>query len=189
MMSRMSSSVPRAGEAQASAVTSRVRTAAWFLLVLLGLIETVYGRHAIQDDGISYLDMGDAIARADWKMALNGVWSPLYPFLQGVTLRLLKPSEYLQFTVVHCVNFLIFLFALRMFRLLIAGGRDRAASTGWCCRRQKLVAEMGRIRCRLLRLPLVISQLNHFAISGSGLAHGRISLPCCGIAGSASVPP
>ncbi len=119
MMSRMSSSVPRAGEAQASAVTSRVRTAAWFLLVLLGLIETVYGRHAMQDDGISYLDMGDAIARADWKMALNGVWSPLYPFLQGVTLRLLKPSEYLQFTVVHCVNFLIFLFALGCFDFLL----------------------------------------------------------------------
>lgn len=40
-----------------ASLTSRVRIAAWCLLTGAGLIETVYGRHAMQSDGISYLDM------------------------------------------------------------------------------------------------------------------------------------
>src|SRR5262249_28994497 len=58
---------------------------------------------------------GDAIIRGDWNMALNGVWSPLYPFLQALALHVFRPSPRLQFTVVHLVNFLIYIFALACF--------------------------------------------------------------------------
>src|SRR6476646_551471 len=70
-------------------------------------------------DGISYLDLGDAMFRRDWTMATNAYWSPLYPFLQGLALRLFHPSAYMEFTVVHVVNFLIYLFALVCFDLLL----------------------------------------------------------------------
>ncbi len=100
-------------------LTSRVRVTSLCLLALMGLIEAIVSRHAMQDDGISYLDMGDAIVRGDWKMAFNGVWSPLYPFLQGATHRLFHPNAYWQFTVVHGVNFLVFLFALGCFDFLL----------------------------------------------------------------------
>jgi len=83
------------------------------------MIEMIVSRHTIQDDGICYLDMGDAILRADWKLALNGVWSPLYPFLQGLALRIARPSAYSQFTVVHFMNFLIYLFALACFEFFL----------------------------------------------------------------------
>ena len=99
--------------------TSRVRIAAWSCLTLAGLIDTIAGRYAMNPDGVSYLDMGDALVRGDWKMAVNGHWSPLYPWLQGLALRLFKPSSYLQFTVVHFVNFLIYLFALACFDFLL----------------------------------------------------------------------
>lgn len=100
-------------------LTARVRISAWCFLTLAGLIDTIYSRHAMQSDGISYLDMGDAIVRGDWKMGINAYWSPLYPWLHGVALRLLKPSSYSQFTVVHFVNFLIYLFALGCFDFLL----------------------------------------------------------------------
>ena len=100
-------------------LTSRVRVSAWCFLTLAGLIDTVYSRHAMQSDGISYLDMGDALVRGDWKMAINAYWSPLYPWLQGMALRLFKPSAYSEFTVVHLVNFLIYLFALGCFDFLL----------------------------------------------------------------------
>jgi 4-amino-4-deoxy-L-arabinose transferase-like glycosyltransferase len=100
-------------------LTSRFRIGALCLMTLIGLIEAVYGRHSIQDDGVSYLDMGDAIVRGDWKMAVNGHWSPLYPWLQGLALRLFKPGAYSQFSVVHFVNFLIYLFALGCFDFLL----------------------------------------------------------------------
>ncbi len=108
-------------------VTSRVRIAAWCFLPLAGLIDAAASRHAMQDDGISYLDMGDAIVRGDWKMALNGVWSPLYPLVQGLALRIFKPSSYSQFTVVHFVNFLIYLFGLACFDFFLrASVADRS---------------------------------------------------------------
>jgi 4-amino-4-deoxy-L-arabinose transferase-like glycosyltransferase len=100
-------------------LTKRVRTAGWSILTLAGLVDSIYSRHAMQSDGISYLDMGDALLRRDWGMGINAYWSPLYPWLQGLALRLLKPSAYSQFTVVHFVNFLIYLFALGCFEYML----------------------------------------------------------------------
>jgi len=100
-------------------LTSRVRIGAWCFLTLAGLIEAVFSRRMVWADGISYLDMGDAMVRGDWKMAMNALWSPLYPFLQGLTLRLLKPSAYSEFNVVYFVNFLIYLVTLGCFDFLL----------------------------------------------------------------------
>lgn len=121
-----------------SVLASRVRIAAWCFLSLIGLVDAVLGRNLMQDDGVSYLDMGDAIMRRDWKMAINGHWSPLYPFLEGLALRIVKPSPHLQFAVVHGVNFLIFLFTLAGFDFLLQAAvadrpqtGDAARGTNW----------------------------------------------------------
>ncbi len=106
--------------------TARVRIIAWCVLVLAGLIEAIFSRCAVWADGISYLDMGDAMMRGDWKMAISVYWSPLYPFLQGLALRLTKPSAYSEFAVVYVVNFVIYLFALGCFDFLL-----RAATEAW----------------------------------------------------------
>lgn len=100
-------------------LTARVRIAAWFLLILAGVIEAVFSRRVVWADGISYLDMGDAIMRGDWGMAINAYWSPLYPCLQGLALRVFKPSAYSEFAVLYFVNFLTYLFALACFDFLL----------------------------------------------------------------------
>ena len=120
-----SASVPQSGESvvtarqDETAWASRVRLAGWSIAVFVGLVESVLKRHTMSPDGISYLDLGDAMFRRDWTMAINAYWSPLYPFLQGLALRLFRPSAYMEFTVVHVVNFLIYLFALVCFDLLL----------------------------------------------------------------------
>ena len=109
-----------------AALTSRVRTSAWGVLILAGGVEAVFSRCRVWADGISYLDMGDALVRGDWDMAINPYWSPLYPFLQGVALRLFKPSAYSEFAVLFFVNFLAYLFALGCFDFLLrAAVKDR----------------------------------------------------------------
>jgi hypothetical protein len=70
-------------------------------------------------DGISYLDIGDAFLRGDWSMGINAIWSPLYPLLLGLTLKLTRPATYAQFTIVHVLNFVVFIFALYCFQKLI----------------------------------------------------------------------
>ncbi len=103
----------------AVALLSRVRMIGWCVVAGFGLIEAAYSRHTMQADGISYLDMGDAILRGDWTMAANAYWSPLYPFLEGLVLKVLHPSAPWEFTVVHCVNFLIYLLAFGCFEYLL----------------------------------------------------------------------
>lgn len=66
-------------------------------------------------DGISYLDIGDAYFRGDWQAAINSVWSPLYSWLLGLGLALVKPSMRWEFPLVHWINFLIYLGALGCF--------------------------------------------------------------------------
>jgi len=46
--------------------------------VALGLVHAWVGRYSMNPDGISYLDMGEALVRRDWQSAINAYWSPLF---------------------------------------------------------------------------------------------------------------
>ena len=69
----------------------------------------------MNSDGISYLDVGDAFMRGDWLMAINAYWSPLYSWLLGVAMLMLRPSPYWEFSVAHLVSFATYLGALAAF--------------------------------------------------------------------------
>jgi hypothetical protein len=87
--------------------------------VVPGLVISYVDRYGMWPDGINYLDMGDAYLRGDWEMALNGLWSPLYSWLLGLAMVLIKPSITQEFPVVHMVNFLIYLMALASFQYFL----------------------------------------------------------------------
>lgn len=70
-------------------------------------------------DGMSYLDVGDAFFRHDWSVALNGWWSPLYPWIIGTVLGIAKSTAALEFPVVQFVNFIIFILTLFAFRFFL----------------------------------------------------------------------
>lgn len=71
--------------------------------------------HSMNADGISYLDIGDAYMLGDWAAAINGVWSPMYSWILGLVLHVVKPSMRWEFPVVHMVNFAVYLAALICF--------------------------------------------------------------------------
>ena len=93
----------------------RLRIFFWCLAILLGALDAWSARFSMKPDGISYLDMGDAYLRGDWHSAINAFWSPLYAWCLGFFLKVLKPSAYWEFPVVHLVNFLVYLGALVSF--------------------------------------------------------------------------
>ena len=86
------------------------------LAVTLGLCRAWAGRHWINPDGISYLDLGDAYIHGTWTATVNGLWNPFYPCFMGLALKVLHPSMAQEFPVVHFLNFLIYLAALASFR-------------------------------------------------------------------------
>ena len=91
----------------------------WFIAVALGGFLAWDGRHAMDPDSISYLDMGEAYLRGDWERAINAHWSPLYSWLLGLSLAVLKPSPFWEFSVAHLVNFGIYLLTLASFHFFL----------------------------------------------------------------------
>src|SRR5262245_29254056 len=92
-----------------SARSSRTESILWSRTHCRMLAVTLGGLHAwtaatqqsMNEDGISYLDMGDAYLRGDWNMAVNTVWSPLYSWILGGTMKVIRPSMAWEFPVVH----------------------------------------------------------------------------------------
>jgi hypothetical protein len=99
--------------------TKMLIAVSWLICIVLGAWQAWNFRFYMDADGISYLDIGDTYFRGDWNHAINAYWSPLYSWLLGSAIHFLKPSSFNEFTVVHLVNFIIYLFALGCFHFFI----------------------------------------------------------------------
>jgi hypothetical protein len=86
----------------------------------LGAAQAWATRFTMNPDGVSYLDIGDAYWRGDWHNAINAYWSPLYSWILGFFLKVLKPSAYWEYPMAHLVNFLIYVAALACFEFFLA---------------------------------------------------------------------
>jgi hypothetical protein len=66
-------------------------------------------------DAVQYLDNATAYSNGDFHRAVNSQWSPLYPWLIGAWFAAVHPSPYLEFPLVHLLDFLIYLLSLAGF--------------------------------------------------------------------------
>jgi 4-amino-4-deoxy-L-arabinose transferase-like glycosyltransferase len=91
-----------------------VRTALAVLVVsaLLGLIDAWAYRFSMNPDGVCYLDLGDDLARGDFRQFVNAHWSPLYPALLSAALHLTGTPAEEESQTAHAVNFVLYLYAV-----------------------------------------------------------------------------
>lgn len=97
-----------------------VRIGGWSVAIFLGAAQGWATRFTMNPDGISYLDIGDAYWRHDWHNAINAYWSPLYSWILGFFINVIRPSAYWEYPLVHLVNFLIYVGALVSFEYFFA---------------------------------------------------------------------
>jgi hypothetical protein len=100
--------------------TKRLVILVWLLSILLAAIHCWFGRHTMNPDGVTYMDISDAYRAGHWKEALNGYRSPLYSWILLPALAI-EASPEAEFARVHAVNFLIFLVTLFCFHFLLIG--------------------------------------------------------------------
>jgi hypothetical protein len=72
-------------------------------------------------DGVSYLDMASFASQGHVSQLVNAYWSPLYPALIAIVFQIFHPSLSQESSIVHFLNFLIFVFALWSFTYFIEG--------------------------------------------------------------------
>lgn len=108
---------PDRGDADEERGPTWVRPGLRISVVILGASHALAGaaRESMNEDGISYLDMGEALVRADWSAAVNAVWSPLYPAILGAAVGIGGSSPQGELGSVHAANFFIFVLALLCF--------------------------------------------------------------------------
>jgi hypothetical protein len=98
-----------------------IQAVGWLVALALGARHLWHGRYQIGGDGVSYLDIGDAVARGDWATAITAYWSPLYASLVGMAIRILDPRPSWEFAVIAAVNFAVYVMALVSFQYLLTG--------------------------------------------------------------------
>ena len=100
-------------------LTLRVAAIACLASCLLVALDLWGNRDAFDPEGVSYLDMADAYCRGDWRAALIGLWSPLYPWLLALMMVFFHPAPQWEFTAVHALNFFIYLATLASFSIFM----------------------------------------------------------------------
>src|SRR6516164_490047 len=89
-----------------------IRVAAWLVALASGALQVAAERFPIGEDGVSYLDIADQYLQGHWAAAVNAYWSPLYSWILAAGFGIARPTPYFESTVVHIVNFLIYVCAL-----------------------------------------------------------------------------
>ena len=100
-----------------------VRAGAWVVLLALAGAQAWSSRFYATPDGVSYMDLSDAVLSGRWGELLNAYWSPLYPALIGAFRAILHPTPYWEFAVAHLLNLLLFIASLLGYEYLIAALR------------------------------------------------------------------
>jgi hypothetical protein len=92
-----------------------LRAVFWFVTACAGFLQAWASRFWISPDGNNYLDIASAYLRGDWNHAVNAYWSPLFSWLLALCLSLFRPNPYWESTLLHLLNFMGLLLALRSF--------------------------------------------------------------------------
>jgi hypothetical protein len=97
-----------------------VRRVAWVVLIAIGAFQAYAQRFTVGPDGVSYLDLSDAVAHGRWSDLLNLYWSPLLPALIGAVRGVLGTGPAIELPIVHGVLFVAFVLLCIAFEYFLA---------------------------------------------------------------------
>lgn len=108
-------------------MTRATRAIVWAAFLALAALQAYAHRFAIGPDGVSYLDLSDAVVTGEWTRLLNLYWSPLYPALIGIARLVSGAGPEHEIVAVHVVNVVAFAAMLAAFEYLLTSIRTIAS--------------------------------------------------------------
>lgn len=110
-------------------MTRTIRLTAWVAILALAAFQAYAQRFSIGPDGISYLDLSDAVVTGRWSTLVNLYWSPLYPVLVGVGRAIAGAGPRWEVVTMHVVNFVCFVAMFAAFEYLLISVLELAQRT------------------------------------------------------------
>jgi hypothetical protein len=93
--------------------------AIWTVMLCAWLAQALAARDFATADAISYLDISYSCLAGNWHALINGWWSPAFPFLLTIWLKIFSPSPFREAVVLHLFSFLSLVLALAVFEYFI----------------------------------------------------------------------
>lgn len=91
----------------------------WCICLVVASIYAASGRHYLNPDGLSYIDMAAEAVEDGPHHLVSDYWSPAYPALLAVAFAVFRPTASQEVPLVHFVNLLVFCVALLAFSGLV----------------------------------------------------------------------
>jgi len=120
-----------------------LRTLFWLITLSAGFLQVWAARFWISPDGNNYLDVASAYLRGDWTHAVNAYWSPLFSWLLALCLGLFRPSSRWESTLLHLLNFVALLLALRSFEFFFQAFLRAQKTLGWTGDAEEPLSDLG----------------------------------------------
>lgn len=99
----------------------RLRCVLGLIVVLLSVYPAWIHRYDRVNDAVSQVDMGDLFFSGHYGDIVNGAWGPLYAFLLGSWLHLVRPGPQWEYPVIHVLLFGVFLLCIACFDAFLVG--------------------------------------------------------------------
>jgi hypothetical protein len=99
------------------------------VLVALAAFQAYAQRYVIGPDGMSYLDLSDAVVTGHWSRLVNLYWSPAYPVLIGLARLVSRAGPAGEIPAIHAVNLLCFVALLGAFDYMLMSVLSLASRT------------------------------------------------------------
>lgn len=98
-----------------------MKFAAWAVMLCSWLTQALAARHTLEAaDGISYLNIAYSCLDGNWHALVNGYWSPGYPFLLTLWLKLFNPSPFREILALRMLTFVSLVVALITFEYFLS---------------------------------------------------------------------
>lgn len=156
-------------DVDSSVMDSCVRTAFWIIGPIFAAILAFTTRYFINGDAMTYIEMGEAVVKGEFRALANLTYSPAYPILLGLAQTVLDTNPLNEIQALKCVNFFGFLLAMACGDWLIHIAKrdlDRLRTVGerpmpgWLisalCYSMFLVAGLVLVRLRLINPDMLV---------------------------------
>lgn len=108
---------------------ARARRIGLGVILLIGLLDAwFFQRWNVDPDGVSYVDLAQALLAHGPSALVSGYWSPLFPALLGVAYRIVPPTIETMYPTAHWVAFGVFALATWFFARLLSQLSSRVAA-------------------------------------------------------------
>jgi hypothetical protein len=160
----------------------RIKNLGWLfgaalLVVGVGALEDWYGWFNYGADGVAYLDLAQAVAHGDWRLATSPYWSVGYPAILASARWMFPPGPLGEWTSVHVVNLVCYLATYLSFLAFLSTGACYAA---WSNGRAEMVSEKRFVLVigTGLFLLIIIENMGVSRVSPDLLVSGTFFLAC-----------